>query len=209
MGFYTVRDGEMVIVWKCNGSCKFVRGPKRFFTAFSKVKSLALVYANQNEYLSVQFKDGHIENIPGPTNMFLNPLLHSDIKTNRAISLTANELLVVYRRYRDSDHVELETTRGPNSNENVERLVIRGPCIHVPDSDEWIHDFEWHGEDPNDKTRILPGIRKFQKLKIIPDQFYYNIVRCQCACSQTAHIGTERCTNKRRRSHQTEGHGFL
>ena len=40
---------------------------------------------------------------------------------------------------------------------------------------EWIHDFTWHGEDGASKTHIIPGAKKFQKLRLIPDQFYYNI----------------------------------
>lgn len=38
-----------------------------------------------------------------------------------------------------------------------------------------IHKFEWHGTDPNNKTRKIPGQLKFTKLRVIPDQFYLNI----------------------------------
>jgi len=33
----------------------------------------------------------------------------------------------------------------------------------------------WHGTDPTNKTRKIPGALKFIKLRVIPDQFYYNI----------------------------------
>ena len=38
-----------------------------------------------------------------------------------------------------------------------------------------LHTFSWHGTDPHNKTRKLPGLLKFTKLKVIPDQFYYNV----------------------------------
>ena len=33
----------------------------------------------------------------------------------------------------------------------------------------------WHGTDETNKTRKIPGALKFIKLRVIPDQFYYNI----------------------------------
>ena len=37
-----------------------------------------------------------------------------------------------------------------------------------------LHTFVWHGNDPNNKTRKIPGAHTFNKLRVIPDQFYYN-----------------------------------
>ena len=70
----------------------------------------------------------------------------------------------------------------------------------MPKPDEWIHEFSWHGTDPNNKTAkvkdlFLLGILfigyfcsssffsigqvkdmlKFKLLRIIADQFYYNV----------------------------------
>ena len=38
-----------------------------------------------------------------------------------------------------------------------------------------LHEFVWHGTDPVNKTRKVPGALKFTKLRVIPDQFYYNV----------------------------------
>ena len=38
-----------------------------------------------------------------------------------------------------------------------------------------LHTFVWHGTDPSNKTRKIPGGLKFTKLRVIPDQFYLNI----------------------------------
>ena len=38
-----------------------------------------------------------------------------------------------------------------------------------------LHNFAWHGTDPNNKTRLIPNQKRFERLQIIPDQFYYNV----------------------------------
>ena len=55
------------------------------------------------------------------------------------------------------------------------RQIIRGPKLYAAKPNEWIHEFTWHGEDGAHKTHIVPGAKKFRKLRLIPDQFYYNI----------------------------------
>ena len=96
-----------------------------------------------------------------------------------SISLDANEVLVVYQREAESGHVM--------------RRIQHGPTVFTPSADEWyikarigtsymemiflfrLHTFVWHGTDPTNKTRKLPGALKFTKLRVIPDQFYLNI----------------------------------
>ena len=47
-----------------------------------------------------------------------------------------------------------------------------------------LHTFVWHGTDPGNKTRKIPGGLKFTKLRVIPDQFYLNIDDvCTCVCN--------------------------
>ena len=44
-----------------------------------------------------------------------------------------------------------------------------------------LHKFNWHGTDKGNKTKQVPGALVFSKLKVIPDQFYYNVSTCvQC-----------------------------
>jgi hypothetical protein len=61
------------------------------------------------------------------------------------------------------------------------RQLIKGPTLYAPLPNEWIHEFTWHGEDGTHKTHIIPGAKKFQKLRLIPDQFYYNITDVRTA----------------------------
>lgn len=55
------------------------------------------------------------------------------------------------------------------------RQIISGPTLYAPKPNEWIHEFTWHGDDKTSKTHIIPNANKFQKLRLIPDQFYYNV----------------------------------
>jgi len=112
--------------------------------------------------LIIRFKDGHKEHHKGPTYCFLDPEIHTGIDVCDAVSIDASEVLVVYREVEGS----------------ITRTIVHGPTLHVPAADEWIHQFTWHGKDPldpNNKTRKVPGGLKFTKLRIIPDQFYYNV----------------------------------
>lgn len=64
--------------------------------------------------------------------------------TLQATRITANEVLVVYRRTPDA----------PLGAE-VHRQVIHGPGVHVPTADEWLHEFVWHGSDSHNKARMV------------------------------------------------------
>jgi hypothetical protein len=69
--------------------------------------------------------------------------------------------------------------------------VIRGPCIHIPVVDEWTHEFEWHGTDPENKTKKVPRGLNFTKLRVIPDQ-----VESACVVANlTNNIHICRCTS--------------
>ena len=46
--------------------------------------------------------------------------------------------------------------------EDVERNIIYGPKRYVPQPNEWIHQFKWHGTDSKDKARKVPGATNFQ-----------------------------------------------
>ena len=59
--------------------------------------------------------------------------------------------------------------------EDVERNIIYGPKRYVPQPNEWIHQFKWHGTDSKDKARKVPGATNFQLLRVIADKLYYNV----------------------------------
>ncbi|XP_064638809.1 uncharacterized protein LOC135494610 [Lineus longissimus] len=161
LGYVTLDVGDQALIYDVNGRARIEDGPKRIFLFREKYQLLMRFSADQNQYLRVRYRDGKVEHIPGPCSMFRNPLKHQSIENKQGISLDANELVVVYKQDEKS--------------KEVSRSTVYGPTLFTPKSNEWLHDFSWHGTDPENKTRKVPDSLQFTKLQIIPDQFYYNV----------------------------------
>lgn len=101
MGFHVVREGERVAVWNTSGEVQLVDGPRLLFTVLKRVERLRAFYASQFQYLQICYLNGRIENVPGPTTLFFNPIEHTSIAVRDAIQLSAHEVLIVYRRTTD------------------------------------------------------------------------------------------------------------
>ncbi|XP_067948404.1 uncharacterized protein [Watersipora subatra] len=162
-GYAIVNSGEKAIVYNLEGQARLVDGPQRIFLWREKIEMLKRFTASQSEYLIVKFRDGRVEHFNGPCSMFRVPTLHDTIRVRKAITLDAHEAIVVYRH------------NGDASERTVERHLIYGPKMVVPKSNEWLHTFCWHGVDPENKTRYIAASNKFTKLRLVPDQFYYNV----------------------------------
>lgn len=159
IGFKTIREGERAAVWNERGEIKRIDGPRRLFLFRESVQMLTLHSAGPNQYLAIRYKDGRKEHIPGPVSIYFDPVEHDAITTLDAITVDANDALVVYRQEKAA----------------VARRVVRGPELFVPAANEWLHQFSWHGADPKNPTRKLPHILRFQKLRVIPDQMYFDV----------------------------------
>lgn len=168
-----IKSGRRAIVWKYNGHAEFIDGPRLVVVCpcVNRLEPLRLHNANDMQYLEIQYTDGTTEIRPGPSAMFDDPLKISAILTKELIKLDANELIILYTQMENVEKHDLASTR----------QIIRGPTLYAPKPNEWIHDFTWHGEDGAHKTHIIPGAKKFQKLRLIPDQFYYNITDVRTA----------------------------
>ena len=57
-----------------------------------------------------------------PCEVYFNPMLHENIQTLDALKLDANHLVVVYKRMKDT---------------TVQRKIIQGPTVFVPEAEEW------------------------------------------------------------------------
>merc|ERR1712187_727094 len=107
--------------------------------------------------------------------------VHKDVKVHDAVNLTDNEVLVVYRE--DSARASLPDGQpqiiDTASTQRVTRHVIHGPCLHVPkNATEWTHQFSWHGSvsnDPEHNGRKIKGAVKFRKLRVCPEQTYFDV----------------------------------
>jgi hypothetical protein len=47
--------------------------------------------------------------------------------------------------------------------------------MFVPEAQEWLHEFRWHGANPKDPRRKIPCGLIFNKLRVIPDQMYFDV----------------------------------
>ncbi|QDT43609.1 hypothetical protein Pan241w_37110 [Gimesia alba] len=153
----TVRQGDRVAVWNVKGQVAYVDGPRRLILFRKTIEPLRQYCAGADQYLSIEFTDGHCEHLRGPVSAWYDPVNHLSIDIKDALELDSHEAIVVYRR---------------NGSE-VQRRVERGPMLFVPSENEWLHDFRWHGADPEYPSHKVPRALKFHKLRVIPDQTYY------------------------------------
>ena len=159
IGFHIVPQGERVVIWDTHGTARVVDGPQRIALFGESVQHLVRHAAGPEEYLIVEYKDGRAEHLRGPTSAWLDPVAMEKIHVAAMTKLDANEAIVVYRPH----------TSG------VQRRIERGPALFMPAPDEWLHHFSWHGADPHDNRRKQPSALRFDKLRVIPDQMYYDV----------------------------------
>ena len=153
----TIQDGEAVIRWNPNGTRDLITGPKTIFAPFARVQPLARFNAAEGEYLVITFRDGHTEHRAGPCHLWFDPLLHANILTKKATHLDAHEAIVIY-----------------TENEGkVTHRILHGPAVYIPTPTETLHQFQWHGDNGHGKK--VPGALRFEKLRVIPDQMYFDV----------------------------------
>jgi len=173
-GYVTIPQGEMWNICMTSGKIQRVEGPKVVRTWGDKFLKLEQVSATQSQYLWIQFLNGKADIIQGPSNVYLDSSIHKQVSVRDAVSLTESEVLVVYR-----DDGPVPSEAGGTSSQVVTRHVIRGPCLHVPkNASEWAHEFSWHGSvsnDPDRNGRKVKGAIKFTKLRVCPEQTYFDV----------------------------------
>lgn len=148
-GFVTVKDKDRAVVWKKSGVCQVIEGPARKLIWGERVEPLRHYIIDSKAYLVVDRQDGTTENVPGPTSLWFDPLVHRAVSVKRAIMLDANEALVVY--FRDS---------------TISRRVIYGPTVFFPKANEWIHNFKWG----RPSSRHPDANKFFSILRTLPDK---------------------------------------
>lgn len=153
----TVRQGDRVAVWNVKGQVEYIDGPRRLILFRKTIEPLRQYCAGADEYLSIEFTDGHCEHLRGPVSAWYDPVNHLSIDIKDALELDSHEAIVVYRR----------------DGSEVQRRVERGPMLFVPSENEWLHAFRWHGADPGNRDHKVPRALHFHKLRVIPDQTYY------------------------------------
>lgn len=154
-----IKQGQKFAVWNSAGSATMTDGPRLIWTFGKTLEPLKQHRANADQYLRIEFKDGHCEHVRGPGFVWFHPVEHHSISVHQALPIDANEAIVVYE----------------NENGKVSRQVIRGPNLFVPNENQWLHQFTWHGAKGRDHGTKIPMHLKFEKLRVIPDQMYFHV----------------------------------
>jgi len=184
---HEVKEGKAVVLWK-DGKATVIKGPAVFRPGcHASVEDLRIVAANEQQYLVVKFTDGHTEHICGPCSMIQDPVLHSSISPQNLKVVEAGEVMVVMRRGAtessddSNDDKDKDKDKGKSKSKGKKhsgkeaRIIIRGPCYHMPTPDETEHQFEWTGRDPSNPQKKVPGALKFPRLRLTPDQMYISV----------------------------------
>lgn len=130
---------------------------------------LSLINVAANEYIKIKYKNGTTEIKVGPMTFYKDPIEHSEIIMEKVIVLESNECIIIYR---PKDATNLE---------DLERIKIMGPCTYIPQINDTIHEFLWHGHNPKEseatvgKNIKIPNAIKFKKIVLVPRQMYLDI----------------------------------
>ncbi len=152
-----IQAGNAVIAWKRNGTREIIEGPKVIYAPFDTIYPLQQVSAREGEYLVIEYTDGKTEHRGGPCDIWIDPLLHSTVYAKEVVNLDAHQAIVIYNDQQGS----------------VTHRVLPGPAVYMPKPTEWLHQFQWHGD--NGKGQKVPGKLRFEKLRVIPDQLYFDV----------------------------------
>ena len=168
MFFHTVEDGQRVLVTDRGGRVQVVHGPKRIWSWGRRIRAMAHYVAHPGEFLVVRCRDGTQEHKAGPSDCWFDDRIHLSVEKEDAVQLSAKEAVVVYRESSLED--------------KVSRRIVQGPATFVPDPGEWLHTFRWHGPSPEaGGFQKVPGALVFQKLWLMPDQMYHDVVDVRTA----------------------------
>jgi hypothetical protein len=175
MFFYTVSEGERVLVTYIDGRREIIVGPQRVWAAFKTFADLDRHVAHPGEFLIVRFRDGRQEHVAGPSELWSDPRVHESIAKHECLQLASKEAVVVYRQ-------EEGTAAGTSS--TTTRRIVYGPTLFAPQPGEWLHTFSWHASKGGSRgVEKVPNALIFQKLWLMPDQMYHDVYDVRTADS--------------------------
>jgi regulator of protease activity HflC (stomatin/prohibitin superfamily) len=137
-GKRTIKKGEKCMIWRLNGTCKTVEGPKLVRLWFSTIRFCTQFSANERQFLIVDFKDGHTEYLPGPTTLFFDHLKHKQITVKNALTVNRGEAVTVI-------HFENNKKDKSGSNKLIE-TIKEGPLLFFPTINQTLKKFSFEDE---------------------------------------------------------------
>lgn len=151
IGGRTIKDGEAAAIWNRNGEHKQIVGPQRVMMFYSTIRFLTRFKAEADQYLKIQHRDGTVEHLQGPVQMYLNPSFHDTISVNDGIKLKENEVIHVSHlpllKIDDIAYNVDGTAVGKDESHVVRKSkrFVLGPTLFIPAEDEMVEEFHWSG----------------------------------------------------------------
>lgn len=151
IGGRTIKDGEAAAIWNRAGEHNQIIGPKRVLLFYSTIRFLTRYKAESDQYLKIQHRDGTVEHLRGPVQMYQNPSFHDAISVNDGIKLKENEVIQVSHlpmlQNNDVAYNPDGTAIGKDETLVVKKSkrFVLGPTLFIPAEDEIVEQFEWSG----------------------------------------------------------------
>lgn len=167
---------------------RIIEGPATFFPGpFERYVKLKSVTAGDLEFIKIHYHDGRIEHRPGPTVVHEDPEEMKSVLVQPMVTIGAHHAMLLYS-FKDTtiDHTKI-ADKSKVADSNVIKRIVYGPRVVIPQPNEWIHNFSWHGTDIRERAsgnvvgRKIPGGLRFEKLRLIPDAFYYDVENVRTA----------------------------
>ncbi|CAJ1959987.1 unnamed protein product [Cylindrotheca closterium] len=175
IGGRTIKDGEAAAIWNRSGEHSQIVGPKRILMFYSTIRFLTRFKAEADQYLKIQHRDGTVEHLQGPVQMYLNPSFHDTISVNDGIKLKENEVIQVSHLPMLKNEDIAYNTDG-TAVEKDESLVVKkskrfvlGPALFIPAEDEIVEEFSWSGLPEETCCTLNYGsgdISRFKKIQL-------------------------------------------
>ena len=170
--FYTVSEGQKVLMINKQGKGEILEGPNRVWRRGSRFIPLTQYVAYPGEFLIARQTDGSQEHIEGPASIWLDPRFYTKIEKEDALQLATKEAIVVYSQ--NPNHSG-DPKDSDNPKQSIQRRIVLGPDVFIPQPGEWLHTFSWHGSKGHGYKKF-PGELVFQKLWLMPDQMYHDVI---------------------------------
>ena len=168
MLFYTVEEGQRVLMSRLNGTIEIIIGPRRVWRGWKTFRTMEHYVAHPDEFLIIRYRDGRQEHLPGPAEMWFDPREHLQITKESTLQIAAKEAVVVYSRSEASNVIS--------------RRIVNGPALFVPRPGEWLHTFSWHASKGGSSgAQKIAHALVFQKLWLMPDQMYHDVTDVRTA----------------------------
>ncbi|HEY7309481.1 MAG TPA: twin-arginine translocase TatA/TatE family subunit [Gemmataceae bacterium] len=168
MFFYVVEEGQRVVMRRPNGTIEILVGPRRVWRGWRTFHPMRHFVASPGKFLLVRYRNGQQRHLPGPAEIWFDPREHLEIVTQDALQLATKEAVVVYSK--------------PDDHDAIARRIVFGPTLFIPAPGEWLHTFSWHASKGGSLgVQKQPNALVFQKLWLMPDQMYHDVIDVRTA----------------------------